>query len=292
MTSEPTRTPENGRPQNRLRKKVSVFPNQKGAWAMATLPFVVGAIGGSPSWQHLVIFAVWIFGYCLFYCVERWYLARKQPKFLPSIYFWLVITATAGIFAFLIAGALLPWVIGFVPFAGLSFWAVTHGQSRTLLARTSEVLATSLMCLVAWETSLRAADHTLSLWHLDHPLLPALIRADVGTRALVCSAAIGFYLWSTVPFVKSLLRERGNIFYSYLTIASHVIGLTLATALWASGWNAGALVALWILLSGRMAFFFWNSTKSRIPLRKLTMTLGFSEIVLSLLYATAVLQLG
>ncbi len=40
-----------------------VFPKQHGAWAMLSIPFLLGVFKGEPVWSHILLFLAWVFLY-------------------------------------------------------------------------------------------------------------------------------------------------------------------------------------------------------------------------------------
>ncbi|MCI5825487.1 MAG: YwiC-like family protein [Arcanobacterium sp.] len=283
------------------------FPNQKGAWIMALVPFLSGGIGGGFTWQHLLLLALWLAGYSLFFAGTQWLTARQAARLRPPVLLWAGITAVLGLINLWFCGALIIWIVLFVPLIAVAVWAAQRRRARTLSARSAEVIAAGLMCLVAWDAGVRiygpfgaeisdlgitpAADITLLSLSQWGPL-PTLLLSPAAPKAIAVTVALTYYFWSTIPFVKSLVRERDSQRYLRLSTCTHGIGLLAALLSWALQIFDWRLPLMWLILLGRWAYFTRLSRSphtASLNQRQLLMIVGFAESVLSILYMGAAL---
>ena len=261
---------------------------------MVLVPFAAGVIGGGAVWQHTLLGAFWLAGYSLFFTGSNWIQARRRQSYLKPVWFWLAVTAAAGLATLIACGAILPWVAAFVPLIGVTAWQLLAKHPRSLLARSSEVLAGSLMCLVAWDLGHRAAAGPVVLLSLlTGTAAPSvLIDTSEASRAIAVTALMAYYFWSTIPYVKSLVREKDSRAYGWLSAAVHALGVAGALALWLGGAVSWAVLAFWVCAAARAAYFTHaarNQVPQRVSPKKLLITVGITETLLSLLYMAAVL---
>lgn len=311
--------------------RVHWLPDQKGAWMMAVIPFLSGAIGGGFTWQHLPLLALWISGYALFYALNLWLSSKRQPRFRPPVTLWSTISVLLAALNLWLCGSLISWLVFFIPLFGVALWAMLTHRGRTLLARSVEVMAAGLMCLVAWDAGMRLhgpfgtvvsdlgitppAGITIADLTQWGPL-PAVLLAPNAVEAIAVTIALTYYFWSTIPFVKSLVRERSSRSYAILTKISHWVGLVAAIAAWAFQIFDWRMTFIWSILIIRWMYFTHiahpqtrGSARSQasdtahpqadstahprpnrtVNARQLLICVGITETVLSILYMGAVL---
>lgn len=238
---------------------------------MLLVPYVTGMIAGGARWEHLPLLAVWVFGYCMFFTATNWVKARRRPAYLAPVRFWGISTAIAGIAALYWCFELLPWGRAFVILTAITAWETLGGRDRSLLARSSEVFAAGLMGVVAWYFGGQSTD-----------------------GALLAMAFMTYYFWSTIPFVKSLVREKRSRLYHWLSIGAHVLGLGSAVVMSLLGYWNWMTVGFWAIVCVRAVLFTHvGNTKvpREIPTKRFLVTLGLLETALSLV-AMAIILVG
>ena len=278
-------------------RKIPWIPNQKGAWVMVILPYWVGVLGGGFRWEHLLIFALWIAGYSLFFTAENWLKARRAQPYFSPMKTWLLVTAVLAAITLWFCGALLPWALCFLPFIAVTAWQAIERKNRSLLARTAEVCAAGLMCAVAWDAGVREELYLPSLWGSAGSA--ALVTSAAFTQAMIVTMLLTFYFWSTIPFVKSLVRERTSIRYAAFSLLVHILGCAMTILCWRFGAAHGWVVIFWVFLLIRAVFFTFIShaplRKVNVPLllapKKLLMCVGVMETFISVAYACVLLTL-
>ena len=92
------------------------MPNQHGAWAMLTTPFLVGVLSSEPRWVHLPLAALWAVGYFAFFATGLWLKSHRRARYLPPV--------RAYAAASLLLGAL---VLALRPDLSPSGWSRRHG---------------------------------------------------------------------------------------------------------------------------------------------------------------------
>ncbi len=258
-----TSAPASGSTRRRPRARGWV-PDQHGAWAMVSLPLVAGVGLSGPVPVHLALAATWLLGYFTFYAAGKWVRSRRSRERTPT----LVYAAACGPFAAttaLAAPHLLRWVPVFLPLLVASLWLTARGRERSLANDAITVVAAGLMTPVAADAGGLA----------------------LGPQVWVATGALTAYFLGTVPYVKTMIRERGRTVYVRGSVAYHLLGTVGAALLTAGGWQSWLLPAVWLLLTARA----WagpaaNRRRAR-PLRPAV--IGAGEIVASLAVTVTVL---
>lgn len=275
---------------------------------MATVPPIIGIVAGGPVWQHIPVAALWITGYCLYFTADNWLRARRRATYLPPVRFWALWVALFAAASLVAAGCLLRWAWLFIPLVLVTAWTSFRRESRSLLARSSEVIAAGLMTPVMWDLSYRADHGIASISALASQGLTQGITATAqGSRVLLVTIAVIYYFWCTIPFVKSLVREKASRAYLATSIIAHALGLAGAFALFTLN-HAGVLFAIvWAVLAIRCAIFTFvarrtsrashrtaphRTTSQPLNAKQLLITVGIIETIISIVYIPAVLTLS
>ena len=182
-------------------------PTQHGAWAMLASPLVVGALAAGPSWRHLPLAAFWFAGYFAFFATGLWLKSGRQPRYRPPVLAYLTLSGALGVGVLLVDAELVQWAPLFAVPLGVGLWSSARRTERSLLSGLSTSVGSSLMTLVAYD--LGGGDDWGRAWWLT-----------------VVQAA---YFAGTVFYVKSLIRERGEVAFLRLSVGYHaVVALALA----------------------------------------------------------------
>ena len=98
------------------------------------------------------------------------------------------------------------------------------------------------------------------------------------------------YFCGTVPYIKSMIRERFNNRLLGGTVAAHAVVAAAAVWLAASGWLPWLHAVLWVVLAVRslvMPLWQWRLVRKRHrPLRPGTM--GLVEVVLEVVFLVSI----
>lgn len=241
---------------------------QHGAWSMTFVPVLVGVILGGFRPIHLLLILSWLMAFLFFNVFGLIIKARRRERYRAAA---LTYGASAGVGAVLLL-VLRPglWVWGPV-LAVFFLWAVAEilrGAERSLGARVSAILASCLMMPVAYSLGSHPDD-----WH----------------QLWIRTAVVALYFAGTVPYVKTLIRERGNRSWLIGSLGFHAAVLLIAVAgaaLWPGsiGW---AIPALWTVLLGRAALYPWLSWRAGRPLDP--KVVGISEFAFCAMTVVAVL---
>ena len=225
------------------------MPNQHGAWAMLATPLAVGILASGPAWIHVPLTAFWFAGYLAFFATGLWLKSGRRPRYLPPVRAYAVLAALLGLLTLALDPGLLRWVPLFVVPLVVGLVASARRDDRSLWSGIATSAGSSLMVLVAYD-------------------------AGGGTdwaRAWTLTGVIAAYLVGTVLYVKSMIRERGEDRYQWLSALAH--GAVTVTMTWVDAW----LTLVFALLTIRAAV---------LPAYRLTpKVVGIGEVVATVVVA-------
>lgn len=250
------------------------MPNQHGAWAMLIVPFAVGALDVGPSWRHLPLLLAWLVGYFSFFAAGLWLRSRGKRRYWPPLRTYGVLTVVLGVVVIAVQPAVLHWAVVFLPLLAVSLWCSWRRADRSLLNDGVTVLAACLMTVVSAGFG----------WRLAGPGTPGVGLSGLAwlpgadqERIWVLAGLLFAYFAGTVLYVKTMIRERGDVGRYRLSVVFHVAVCVPAAVV--SPW----LGALFVVLAIRAAV---------VPKRwpgLAPATIGAGEIVASLTLAVMLL---
>lgn len=192
---------------------------------MLAMPLVVGILAAGPAWVDLPLTAFWFTGYLAFHATGLWLRSGRKPRYLPPVRAYAVGAAALGVLTLALDPGLLRWAPLFVIPLGVGLVASARRDDRSLWSGIATSTGSSFMVLVAYD-------------------------AGGGTdwaRAWTLTGVVAAYLVGTVLYVKSMIRERDDERYQWLSGLAHA-AFTVAMV-WVSPW----LVAVFALLTVRAA---------------------------------------
>ncbi|MFE9041778.1 YwiC-like family protein [Streptomyces sp. NPDC007818] len=212
------------------------IPNQHGAWAMLAVPYLAGVLIGSPAWLQLPLFLAWLLGYCAVFHLEQWVRLRRasrNPRAAARHRRPALVLGSATLAFGLPLLVAEPWLgiaaVLAAPFLAVNVAYARRNRERALVNGLVAVVPACGMLLVA----LRAGGGPVA-----EGLAPAL--------------ACLLYFAGTVPYVKTMIRERNSEAYRRGSITYHALALLAAALL--NPWLAvpfGLCLARAAVLPGR-----------------------------------------
>lgn len=251
---------------------------------MVILPFWIGALQG--EWDlHIafLVFAVWFFGYFTFFACSLWLKSKGRRGRAPALTYG-AITALAGLVAVIARPWLLAWAVPFVPLTALALDRTVHHAERSLIARSATILAAGMMTLVGYACT--TGVQTIAGLFKTGQIGPQSATNEAESLTgwpwvFFMACVLTVYFWLSVPYVKSLVRNRGSLAMTAFSISSHVIaciGITVAVYnTWLHPVNA---LIWWIFLAGKSvaAPAYCAITGKRIRPK----VIGYTEVAISL----------
>ena len=219
MTSTPR-----GTAARRRTRSAGWIPNQHGAWFMVTIPPLV-ALALAPSWLGVATTFTWLCGYFAFFAATVWLRARRASRHLPPVLTYTALTAVAGIITVLIDAHQLRWVPVIAPLAAIAIWETYQRRPRSLLSGVVTVAASGLMVPVV---------------------------AGASPKSWAMAAIFVGYFVGTVPYVKTMIRNRGQRSWLWGSIGFHVF--LVGAAAWGTWvWPGSQLISPWVVVVAAIA---------------------------------------
>lgn len=178
---------------------------------MLATPLLVGVLASRPAWVHLPLTAFWFLGYFAFFAAGLWLKAapRRRGQLLTPLRTYAVASGLAGLLTLALAPGLLRWAPLFVVPMAVGLWSSWRRDERSLLSGIATTAGSCLMTVVAYD-------------------------AGGGTnwpRAWLLTGVLAGYFVGTVLYVKTMIRERDEPAYHWLSMVFHGgIALVLARA--------------------------------------------------------------
>ncbi len=256
---------------------------------MALLPLLLGAFLAGWTGVHLVLFFAWFAGFHFFNAATLFLKGRRsariRTRLFPALIFWAVTAALLGIVLIVWHPQLLTWIPAFAPLVAIAFIEAWRRQERSMPARVSTILASSLMLPLAywlgvdtpslttlvgahwtpiWVTTVILAAYfigttilasslmlPLAYWlGVDTPSLTTLVGAH-WTPIWVTTVILAAYFIGTVPYVRSLIRGKNDHRWVWAATAWHVCCTFALVGAAAYGLTSWWMVALWGILAAR-----------------------------------------
>lgn len=278
---------------------------------MVIVPPIFGASVGGWDWAHAGALTTWLVGYFCFYTLSRLIKGRGRARFRLPALVYSVATFMAAMFTLTQLGwSVWYWALPFLPFLALASAYTFTGRERAVLARAATIGASMLMMPFMYDIARfsqaaqtshipQGQNPTWSAFYGLKPAFEAILTAmssspqplAPGTQAWMwawvwlVAGAWGAYFFSTVPYIKTLLRARGKKGMYVFSLAIHLffalvagVGVYLAFFSWLLG-------ALWLALVVKASLLPLLITRRgvKINIKKL----GRAEVLFSLIYLFA-----
>ncbi len=185
---------------------------------MLVAPVVVGAIVAGPTWRHALLLVAWLVAYCAFSATGLWLRSGRRARYVPPMRFHVIATAVIGGALLAVAPGLVRWGPLYAVLLAVSLASSVRRADRSWLNDAVTVLAAMGMTVV----SVGLVGGWPPGW------LPP--GADEGTAWQAAGLLTG-YFFGTVPYVKSLIRDRGDRVVLAVSVGWHA-ALVAAAAAW------------------------------------------------------------
>lgn len=262
------------------------IPNYHGAWAMISIPVILGIILSGFRAEHILLLAFWWLGYFAYFAISQWLHFRYDRQYLPPAKFYFILLIPLGLTLAMVAPYLLWWFLLYIPLIAIGIWAAKTRQDRHFLNDAAAVIAASLTLPIAFDLGTSGAKFAIFSNSSLFGLSWFFTHLEEGQKALkfkwiivwTWTLFIGAYFLGTVLYVKTLIRNRKSDFYLIASILYHLIFLFLAIVFWNLNKVSLTLSFLWVILTSRAVFFpLYGRYKIWVSIKKIGMLeLGFS----------------
>jgi hypothetical protein len=198
------------RPPARRKTVRQFIPPQHGAWAMLLVPWLTGVLIAGFHWAHVPLLGAWLAGYLLSYYVLQAVKTRRLSRVKPQLLLYGPITAALGLLVVTVRPQLLIYAPGYALLLALNVFYARRRRERALLNDLTSVVQSCLMVFVA--------------------ATAAGTGAGTG-QAIPAFTAVLLYFTGTVLYVKTMIRERGNVSYYWASVIYHVFAVGVAAFL-------------------------------------------------------------
>jgi len=231
---------------------ISVWlPKQYGAWAMLLAPALTGVLSAGGRWPGWVVLVAWTTAYLGYMAWHGMQGGRRRKSYrLPVIVYAAVAAGlTVGLLCW--RPALLWWGLPLAVLLGGSLLITWRGRERSTVNDACLIGASSLMLAV-----------TATCGRLPSGIGPTGFLTAVSQPAVwLATATMAAYCLGTIPYIKTMIRERGKPGWYAASVVYHLIlvGLAILTA-------NPVLIAFSVLLVARAAVVpkVWPRAKPKI----------------------------
>jgi len=226
---------------------------------MLASPLLVGVLAGGQAWVHLPLAAFWFAGYFAFFATSLWLKARRRAKWFPPVRAYGIVTAVLGVVVLTMQPGLARWIPLFLVPLGVGLYAAARRNDRALLSGMATTAGSALMTVVAYDAG--PGNDLARAWQL------ALVQF--------------LYFAGTVFYVKTVIRERDNPGFHWLSGIYHAFALLTVATVFGVVQNDGTA---WPL----MVVFALLLTRAVVvpPYRPTPKQVGIAEVVATVAVAT------
>ncbi|MCX7445730.1 YwiC-like family protein [Corynebacterium sp. P7003] len=243
------------------------IPDQHGAWVMVIVPLIVGVLLARPAPVHVPLAVAWFVGYFAFFAGGLWLKARgpRKRRYVAPLVTYGVICAVAALVVVMMRPTILVFGAVFGPLVAVAVWEAWRRRPRSLLSGESTVLASCAMIPV-------------TAWAAGDPMT---------VRLWVATAVIALYFCGTIPYVKTLIRKRGDRGWFTGSVVYHSVAAAAVTGLAVVGLVTWVAVPVFLVVALRAWWMPRRAERRGTPWRP--RTVGFGEMAVTALVLVAAL---
>lgn len=228
-------------------------PNQHGAWPMVVVPPIIGLFWCLKIWDSvgevdrgdgmagsagmivtlIAVTVAWVVGYLAFFAGglllrSRNETMRRRAR-VPSVLYGTV-AGVAALVAVVVQPHLLWWVFVFGPLIGVAVYETWRGTPRSLASGAATTAASAFIVPVAATVGLGAsAPVSGGVTWTSNLFTPDVVEA-LPAAVWVSFAWLLLYTVGTVPYVKTMIREKGNPTWLLGSQIYHLVALVVVVA--------------------------------------------------------------
>lgn len=177
------------------------LPKQHGAWAMLIIPFWLGVVASEFTWQHIPFFVGWLLLYLATYPMLFLFKGKKLGYYTK----WTLIYFVPALLLLLIPLITRPSIILFglamIPFFAINAYYSRKKDDRALLNDFSAIISFGIAGLAS-------------------SYLPT---GEINSAAILVFITSGLFFVGSTYYVKTMIREKKNITYKWISWSYHLI---------------------------------------------------------------------
>ncbi|WP_414043782.1 YwiC-like family protein [Macrococcus animalis] len=182
-------------------------PNQHGAWAMIIMPVLFGMFASSFNIYQLLFFVAW---FMIFFFIDNLLFYVKQRKknfgYIKGSLLFLSIATILLIPVIFYDYRVLFLFLAMLPFGAINLYFASKRNERHLLNDFSAITIFSIAGILTF---------FIGEGELDNKMIYVFLISFL-------------YFVGTTFYVKTMIREKKNIKYKYISFGYHILGLILA----------------------------------------------------------------
>lgn len=178
-----------------------LLPKQHGAWAMLIIPYWLSVIAAGFHWVQLPFFIGWFFIYLATNPLLTIIKTKKIKNLLKWVYIYTTLAIIFIIVPFLYEPKLFIFISILLPLFLVNIYFARTNNERVLL---NDIVAIIVFCIAS-----------LMVGYLTN----GMISKEVWFVSILCFL---FFL-GTVFFVKTMIREKNNSTYKWISWIYHVL---------------------------------------------------------------------
>lgn len=181
-----------------------VIPKQHGAWAMLLIPFLLSALIGKATWQHIPLFLAWLFVYLATYPFLMYMKQKRQKRQKHYLHWTLIYFSLAilfGIVPLTYEWRILFFAIYMLPLFFVNIFFACQKNERALLNDVSAIIVFCIGGMISYYFTMKTIDETA--W-------------------LIALVSFLYFLGSTF-YVKTMIREKKNPTYRWISWGYHLL---------------------------------------------------------------------
>ena len=263
---------------------------------MLIAPVLTGAIIGGPTWWHVLLLVTWLVAYCAFFAAGLWLRSRRRHRYVPPMLTYAGAATVLGLALVITHPALLRWAPVYALALAVSLTASARRADRSWLNDIVTVLAASLMTVVSAglsAASSAAPPEALTTGPLASPDSPWPWPVPHGTAlgpAWAAAGVLAAYFLGTVPYVKTLIRARGDRRVLAISVGHHTLLATIAATAVVVSLVRGTLpLAVLVLLAVSVGLLTRAVLVPRIRPWPSPRSIGLGEVLACVLVTAAAL---
>nr|WP_150275265.1 YwiC-like family protein [Paenibacillus tepidiphilus] len=177
------------------------IPNQHGAWAMLILPFLFGIASSSGRAIHIPFFICWLLIYLFSFPLLQWVKTGRRERYIQPVKLYGLLLLPFAAYMLIREPKLLVFALPLLPLFAVNIYYAKAKNERALLNDIAAVLA---FCLILFPVFYVGGGEN---WRAAAELF--LLSA--------------LYFVGTAFYVKTVIRERNNPRFYYMSVLYHVL---------------------------------------------------------------------
>ncbi len=205
------------------------LPNYHGAWAMISVPILIGIIHAGFHPIHWILLLLWWISYFCFFACTMWLRSKRQSFLLPPVQVYATALVVLTIWLAFYVPYLAWWLLLFIPLFLVTVWETMQRRERSFLNDTVTIVAACLMLPVAYDLGTTGACFQgvgsagiLGTGYLANARCGVFSHADWQLIWVLTCLVCGYFI-GTVFYVKTNIRERRSKPYLIASFVFHLI---------------------------------------------------------------------